>query len=53
MFFKSDDDKRREAAEREGKTCSACGGSGTYGIGGRGAITSSPCSKCNGSGKQR
>ena len=52
-IFKSDDDRRREAAEQAGKVCPACGGTGTYGVGGRGAWTSSPCSKCNGTGQSR
>lgn len=33
------------------KTCAACKGTGTYGIGGPGAWTSSTCSKCKGTGK--
>lgn len=47
-MFKSDDDRRREAATKAGKICSACGGTGTYGSGFK-----NPCSKCGGTGQAR
>ncbi len=54
FFFKSEDSRRQDATARktkQGKTrCPACDGTGTFGIGGRGSMTSRPCSKCKGEG---
>jgi DnaJ-class molecular chaperone len=52
-MFKSEDEKRRDAAITAGRVCDSCHGTGTVGIGGRGAATSSKCSRCNGSGMKR
>ena len=49
-MFKSPDEKRQDAAVAANKVCNDCGGTGTVGIGGRGAPTSSECGKCGGSG---
>ena len=52
-MFKSEDQKRQDAARAAGKVCEKCHGTGTVGIGGRGAATSSPCGSCGGSGMRR
>lgn len=52
-MFKSEDEKRQEAATKAGKACNRCGGTGTIGIGQRGAIGASPCPDCGGSGMKR
>lgn len=52
-MFKSEDDKRREAAAKADSICSRCNGTGTVGIGGRGAATASTCGSCGGSGQRR
>jgi len=50
MGFTSPDQQRQTAAIASGRVCSKCHGTGTIGIGGRGAGTASPCGKCGGSG---
>lgn len=50
-MFKSEDEKRRERAAKSQHPCNECSGTGTIGIGGRGAATSSNCQKCKGSGQ--
>lgn len=53
-MFKSEDQKRQAEATAKGNTaCSKCNGTGTVGIGGRGALSSSPCGACGGSGQKR
>ena len=52
-LFKSEDEKRQDAARKNGKACGSCGGTGTVGNGGRGSFTSSKCGSCNGSGVSR
>lgn len=49
-MWKSEDEKRQDAAIKAKKVCGNCGGTGTVGIGGRGAVGSNPCDKCAGSG---
>lgn len=49
-MFKSEDEKRQDAAIAAKRVCPKCNGTGTVGIGGRGAATSSVCGSCNGSG---
>jgi DnaJ-class molecular chaperone len=49
-MFKSEDENRQEAAIAAGRVCDKCHGTGTIGIGGRGALSASPCGTCNGSG---
>ena len=48
-MFKSEDEKRAEAAAQAGKTCPDCNGTGTYG---RGNLITSDCSKCGGTGQR-
>jgi len=50
-MFRSEDQKRQETAAAARNSCSKCGGTGTVGIGGRGATTSSKCGACNGTGQ--
>ena len=50
-MFKSEDEKRAERAAAANRACNKCGGTGTLGIGGRGASTSTVCDRCKGSGQ--
>ena len=50
-MFKSAEQKKLDANVASGSAmCSACGGTGTYGVK-NGAGATNTCSRCNGSGK--
>ena len=49
-MFKSEDEQRQDAAIAANRVCNACHGTGTIGIGGRGAASAGICGVCKGSG---
>lgn len=49
-MFKSEDQKRQDAAIAAKRVCPKCNGTGTVGNGGRGSAFSSTCGTCGGSG---